>query len=63
MTKEAYIAITRTVFAIITLVHLLRLFYAWNIQIEGIVIPLWVSMCAVFFAGIISLNGFTLNGK
>ena len=63
MTKNAYIAITRTVFGAIAFVHLLRLFYGWEMQLGTMNIPMWVSIGIIFVTGILSLNGFTLNNK
>ncbi len=63
MTKKAYIAITRTVFGVITFGHLMRFLNGWNVQFGPFEIPMWISIGIIFLAGILSLNGFTLNEK
>ncbi|TSC61236.1 MAG: hypothetical protein G01um101448_946 [Parcubacteria group bacterium Gr01-1014_48] len=63
MNKDAYISITRIFFACIAFLHLARFFYGWEVSIGTVFIPTWVSIAALFFAGIVSLNGFTLTKK
>lgn len=63
MTKNAYIAITRTVFGAVTLMHLIRFLNGWSVQFGSVSIPIWASIAVVFLTGILSSNGFTLNEK
>ena len=39
------------VFALVALVHLLRVFAGWEVVVAGIVIPMWLSWIGVLFAG------------
>jgi hypothetical protein len=41
------------VFALVALVHLLRLFMAWPVSIDGVAVPVWVS--AIGFVGALVL--------
>ena len=39
------------VFALIALVHLLRLVYGWEATIDGAVVPMWASGLSLVIAG------------
>ena len=43
------------IFALIGLVHLLRLTMQWTVVVNGMVVPLWVSAIGLVIAAILSL--------
>ena len=51
MKPHDYQTLTATMFAIIGLVHLLRLLFGWEVFINDWEVPLWLSGLAVVIAG------------
>jgi uncharacterized membrane protein YjjB (DUF3815 family) len=43
--------VAAVVFALVALVHLLRLVYGWEVTLAGWVVPLWVSVVGLIVAG------------
>ena len=58
MSNNSYRKTTGVVFAVIAVVHALRLFYGWEAVIGGWAVPFWFSWLAVFFAGWLAWSGF-----
>ena len=48
---KPFTAIAVAVFALVALVHLLRLFSGWEVVVGGLVIPMWLSWIGLIFAG------------
>jgi len=44
---KPFTTIAIVIFSLIAIVHLLRMFFRWEVMINGIYIPLWVSGIAV----------------
>jgi len=61
MDKKVYYKTVSTIFLIIGILHLLRIFQGWEAVIGGVVIPLWASWAAVIIAGYLSYRGFSLS--
>ena len=57
---RAYIPVTGVVFAIVALVHLLRLLLDWPAEVAGLAVPLWVSWIAFLVAGALAIWAFSL---
>ncbi|MBI3292293.1 MAG: hypothetical protein HYZ73_05740 [Elusimicrobia bacterium] len=38
-------------FALVVLLHILRLFFHWEVIVNGVVIPLWASVLGLIIAG------------
>ncbi len=57
---RAYILITGVIFAIVALVHLLRLLLDWPAQVGGLAVPSWVSWIAFLVAGALAIWAFSL---
>jgi len=51
------------IFAIIAVVHLMRLYFKSEITIAGKIIPLWVSMIGFVFALLLSVWMFVANSS
>jgi Na+/proline symporter len=39
------------IFSVLSLAHLLRLFFRWEVIVNGFVVPLWVSVPACILSG------------
>ena len=48
---RAYLVVTVILFAAVALAHLLRLIYAWPVQLGAEVVPMWVSVIGLLAAG------------
>jgi len=49
--KKLFTTIAVGVFALVALLHVLRLAFGWEVTIQGSVIPMWVSVLGVIIAG------------
>jgi hypothetical protein len=49
--KKPFTTIAVGVFALVALLHILRLIFGWEVTIQGSVVPLWVSWLGVVVAG------------
>jgi hypothetical protein len=50
MNPRFYSRLAAIIFAVIAIVQLLRVFFAWEVTLNGVAIPLFVSGVACFFA-------------
>jgi hypothetical protein len=57
---RAYLVISGALFAIVALVHVLRLALGWPAEIAGWAVPMWVSWIAVPAAAALSIWAFRL---
>ena len=48
--KRPFAAIAVGVFALVALLHVLRLVFGWEVTIQGSVVPMWVSGLGVVIA-------------
>ncbi len=48
---KPFTTIAIIIFALMAVVHVLRLIFGWEAVINGIVVPMWVSVVGVFIAG------------
>ena len=55
---RTYILISGAIFAVVALMHLLRLFFDWPAQIAGWAVPIWVSWIGVVAAGALCIWAF-----
>lgn len=58
MNKSQYITITGTIFAIVGLLHLIRVVYDWPVSIGSWDVPLFVSILAVLLAGFLVFHAW-----
>jgi protein-S-isoprenylcysteine O-methyltransferase Ste14 len=49
--KKPFAMLGAVVFALVALVHLLRLVYGWEVTINGSTVPMWVSVVGVVIPG------------
>lgn len=63
MTAKNYFQVTGVLFAVIGLMHVLRLLFGWDAQIGGFVVPVWLSVVALVVAAYLAWNAFQLGQK
>jgi hypothetical protein len=63
MNKQTYFLISGLVFAIVSIVHLLRIINQFEVVVGTWSVPMYVSWIGFIAAGILSYCGFTLMCK
>ena len=53
MKSSAYVALSGTLFGLIAIVHLVRLLFAWPVQVAQQTIPVWYSGVGLVLAGLL----------
>ena len=51
---KPFATIAAVVFSIIAVVHLLRLFFHWEVTINGAIVPIWVSIPGFIITGVLA---------
>jgi hypothetical protein len=60
MSQRTFNLVSGMVFAIVVVVHLLRLFLGWPVVIGSWAAPTWLSWLGCVVAGTLSFSGFRL---
>jgi hypothetical protein len=60
MTEKNYLLISAAIFAIVALLHLIRLFAHWSIQVGTMTFPFWGSWLALILTVALSIWAFRL---
>ncbi|HEY9768639.1 MAG TPA: hypothetical protein V6C71_09085 [Coleofasciculaceae cyanobacterium] len=60
MSEKNYILISATVFALVALLHLVRLLAHWSFQIGTVAVPLWGSWLGLLIGAGLSIWAFRL---
>ena len=63
MNHRAFVLLTSSIFALIALLHALRLIYGWDVTIGEWTVPVWLSAIGFLIAGYLALEGFRLKSK
>lgn len=63
MNKQAYCGVSATLFAIVALAHLLRLFNGWPVEIDTMTIPMLVSWFGFVVPAALAVWGFRESRK
>lgn len=63
MTAKNYFQVTGVIFAVIGILHLLRLLLGWYVQLGDFAVPTWFSILGVIVAGYLAWNASTLGQK
>ena len=63
MNQRAFVVLTSSIFALIALLHALRLIYGWDVTIGERTVPVWVSAIGFLIAGYLALQGFLFKRK
>ena len=59
MQRNAYIAVSALVFSLVALLHILRLWEAWPVQIGPMSIPVWISWLGLAVGALLAFWGLT----
>ncbi len=51
---KPFTKVTIFVLALVSVMHVLRLFLGWEVKINGILIPLWVSIFGFIISGVLA---------
>ncbi len=62
MNRGIYCVVSGIVFTFVALAHLARLVYGWPIQIEDMMIPMWVSWAGMIITAMLALWAFKSSG-
>jgi len=60
MNKKIYLVTMGLVFSLVAILHFVRLVFAWEILIEGWVLPVWLSGIFVI-AGFLAYEAFKIS--
>ena len=52
---KPFTTVAAVVFSIIAVVHLLRLFFHWEVTVNGVIIPIWVSVPGFIIPGVLAI--------
>jgi len=63
MTKNNFVSCVSALFLIIGVVHALRLLNGWEVQLGGLMVPMWASWVAIVVAFYLSFQGFQMVKK
>ena len=63
MTPRVFVLVSSSLFALIAVVHALRLVYAWPVTLAEWAVPVWLSWVGLIIAGYLSYQGFVLRNK
>ena len=61
MTQKTFTLTAGVVFALIAVLHVLRLVFSWEAVIGGWQVPLWISGVAIALSGYLSYTAFKLS--
>ena len=61
MNQKRFTLAAGVVFALVAVLHLLRLVFGWEAVIGGWNVPLWISWAAIAIAGYLAYTAFTLE--
>ncbi|MDJ0743527.1 MAG: hypothetical protein QNJ32_09205 [Xenococcaceae cyanobacterium MO_167.B27] len=60
MSEKNYVLISATIFALVALLHCVRLFTHWSFQIGAVTVPLWGSWLGLLIGATLSIWAFRL---
>lgn len=63
MSERNYLLVSAIVFLLIALLHLIRVFTHWSVQVGTVMFPLWGSWLAILIAIGLSVWAFRLMSK
>ena len=61
MSQKTFCFVAGLIFAIVAIVHAMRLAFRWEAMIGGWVVPMWVSWVGVIVAGYLAFEGLKLS--
>jgi hypothetical protein len=60
MNTKSFVIVSTLIFALVAIMHLLRLTLGWSVMLGMTSVPLWVSVLAVLIFAAIAIWGLTL---
>lgn len=63
MNVKTYCRISATIFTVVSIAHLGRLLAGWTLQVDGLIIPMWVSVFGVVVTGGLAILGHREAGS
>ena len=63
MSSYLYNLISGLLFAVVAISHAARLFLGWDIMVDGIEVPMWVSWAGLVVPGLLALWSIVLCGR
>lgn len=57
MKNSSYFRLSGLLFLIVFVLHLVRLIRGWEVVVDGVVVPMWISWIAVVLLGILAYSG------
>lgn len=51
---KPFTTVAVVVFSIISVVHLLRLFFHWQVTVNGMIVPIWISIPGFIITGVLA---------
>jgi len=61
--QGTFLLVTSSIFALIALLHALRLVYGWRVTLGDWTVPVWVSWVGLLIAGYLAYQGFQLRSR
>ena len=61
--QGTFLLVTSSIFALIALLHAVRLIYGWSVAVGEWTVPVWVSAVGLLIAGYLAFQGFFLKRK
>lgn len=63
MDQKTFSAVAGAIFALVALLHLMRIFMGWPASIGGWTVPMWLSWIGLAVAGSLSYFGLSLAAR
>lgn len=63
MSEKNYLLISATIFALVALLHFVRLMTHWSVQVGAVTFPLWGSWLGLFIGAALSIWAFRLMSQ
>jgi hypothetical protein len=63
MDQKSFSAVAGAIFALVALLHFLRLYMGWTVVIGSWTAPMWVSWIGLIVAGVLSYFGLRLASR
>jgi hypothetical protein len=63
MNRETFCIVAGIIFAVVALLHLLRIYMDWPVVIGDWSVPMWVSWIALVVAGILAIWGLAFASR
>ena len=53
--RKPFTTLAVAIFGLVTLIHVLRLIFASDVTISGLVVPMWVSVAGAILGGVLAV--------